>query len=182
MHGEDSRHASSGAAPITLLSLGYRRRFVCRPKLGSTAQAIWRAGQPPSSVAHYRSLWKKTPQLIRCRSGVASAVASTDGKVVDVGAPTRVGLRGGEAGSQGEEGVGGPALGCMCSSGPMQENECADVSAAARTVRVARLPRNNWPRPRRPPQSLSSLLRASPPLRPSPHYYSSSGSSPLGGK
>lgn len=29
--------------------------------------------------------------------------------------------------------------------------------APARTVRVARLPRNNWPRPRRPPSSLSSL-------------------------
>ncbi|KAL1434416.1 hypothetical protein MTO96_011736 [Rhipicephalus appendiculatus] len=92
-------------------------------------------------------------QLVRCRLGAASGpstVASTDGKVVDVGAPTLVALRGGEAGSQGEEGVGGPALGCTCSSGPMQENEYADVSAAARTVRVGRLPRNNWPRPRRP--------------------------------
>ncbi|KAL3171404.1 hypothetical protein MRX96_013620 [Rhipicephalus microplus] len=46
-----------------------RCRHACRDsvhthrlKLGSTAQVIWSAEQPPSSVAHYRSGWKMTAQ------------------------------------------------------------------------------------------------------------------------
>ncbi|KAH6945599.1 hypothetical protein HPB50_009283 [Hyalomma asiaticum] len=55
-------------------------------------------------------------QSVSCLSVAASepsAISSTVDNVVYVGAPTLVWLRG-EAGSQGEKGVGGPALGCMC--------------------------------------------------------------------